>query len=1315
LGVRWVIGRAGTGKTTRCVRDIRQEMARDPLGSPLLWITPEQSTFSAERLLLTGPPDARAAGTFRAQVLSFRRLAMLIGRELGLVESGGGRRLPGQLGEVARAVLLEEMVRRLRPSLLVFGTVAQRPGFIARLDRTLRELRQHGHSGASLREIAASDSPHDPLADSADRAPTDVTARKLLDLALLLDAWSELLDAPGNAHYPIDVERIMHGAALGMARASLVHDARVWVDGISGMSALEIRLLVALGLHARDVTITLLADPDAPALQYLRQMPPRQHPGADDDQEEIGLFARPERLFRRLTEAFGRHQVRVEGIVNLRENHRFRHPALQRIEAQLFDPAPDQPPALPAATQLVPAAATPPAATPPPAPLSARRSSKLRPPSNNLPLFDMRDDSAHADSLPAPSAHSPALPSAAPPAAPAVVRGGLEIWECSDPETEVRVVAQAIRQMVTAPPLPAEFAASPAASPGGLRYRQIGVIVPDMQTYQDALRRVFSEHEIPHFIDERRTIAHHPLVELVRSAIAILRSRWDREEILIYLKTRLAGVTPEETAWLENYVIEHGIDHLPWDREWRWVAPNELEEDARANLPASARERLARVNALRAKVWADLHDWIDAASPPRRAADAPAARDAADFPRALRALLQRLQVETQLTAWAEQSRREGGRAVELALLHEQAWREIDGVLAMLETMLAGLSRSLEEFERIVAAALESLTLGLIPPTVDQVLISSVTRSRVPELQAVFIIGAVEGQFPRVPEEDAILSDAQREAFNARAVEPIADGSGRQLLEMPFFDYVALTRAARLLVVSYPVADRQGRALGQSRYVARLRDLLADAHLPGPHAPALSERRFDAASRTDLDRISTRGDLLLALAAWARRQVDAGPSDRPSPLPPDSAMEQLYNRVMSTPDLRLRAAAVWRAVAGFPGEPRLDPHLAQRFYPPSQPLRMSVSQLERFAACPLQYFMEYTLGLRSRKELALDVMDLGVLYHRILEKVYRRILAEQVPWPHCGDGSLRSALEAEVDAAIEELHAELAQRTPGYEKMRARTKRTLGIILEADRRRACAGSLRPEGVEVYFGAGPQPRLDHGRIVSLPLFRVGTPASHTVQLNGKIDRIDRSEGGEEEVAVIDYKSTSQKRLDLYKVFYGLSLQLPVYALVMRRLAGQLPIAALYLGLGVKRDKLAYRGLSIAPDTDEFYQHFKPHGMIDGEFAYRLEHIDDTKRKARWYNFGLTEKNEPLARSEALSHEEFETVLAYTWWKIGELADALMAGAIGPAPYRGGKETPCTQCEYTSLCPFDRVSGAYRHVEPLKKADALARMKQTLTNPP
>ena len=847
MAVRLVIGRAGTGKTALCAREIREAMACDPLGPPLLWIVPEQGTFAAERLLLTAPTTTgRPAprGTFRAQVLSFRRLAMIIARDVGLFSTprqpgqtqpprldDDGSGIPKPMDEVARAILLEETVRQHRSQLSVFASVADRPGFLQKLDATLRELRQHGHTGATLRALL-----QDAGGTGAGKRGgrfDPVGRRKVQDLSVLLDAWSQVVETADSW----DFEHVMHHAALRAAQSPLIAGiggssslpggasgkARIWVDAFSTFSALELRLLAGLALAAEELTITLLADPDSSALRDLRQS---TRPGDTDD---WGLFTRTERVHRRLIDTFRRHQVPLAPAVALRRTHRFLNPALARIEAEALDDAPRQ--------------------------LAGQ---------NALPLFEATAVTPASQAATA-SPDPPPTPSAA-----------VEIWESSDPETEVRIAAQTIRQLVLG------TTGSPQAKTctTNLRYRQIAVIVPELDesagassTYQDAIRRIFTQHRIPHFIDQRRGISHHPLIELLKSAVAVVSSAFQRDHLLLFLKTQLAGITEEEVALLENYSIEHGITGGraglgadAWAQPWTWSAPNQSEED---DVPPMARQRLFRVNAIRERLWTTLRPFAQALTGRPAAPDA-TPQDASRFPKALRQLLISLSVEKRLHEWIAATRQEHA---ELAQVHEQVWREVDHLLTLLETLLAGHPRTLAEFEHILAAALQSLTLGLIPPTVDQVIVSGVTRARIPEMDTVLILGAVEGQFPKVVPEDPILSDAQREAFNACAADPIGEGSDRQLLEMPFFDYVALTRARRQLIVSVPLADRRGKALSCSRHIARLRDLL-----PGQ----IIERKFDSHMR--LDRLATIDDLLTSVTSWVRdfRTTAAPPPRSPHP-------------------------------------------------------------------------------------------------------------------------------------------------------------------------------------------------------------------------------------------------------------------------------------------------------------------------------------------------------------------------------------------------------------------------------------------------
>src|SRR5262249_31049707 len=107
---------------------------------------------------------------------------------------------------------------------------------------------------------------------------------------------------------------------------------------------------------------------------------------------------------------------------------------------------------------------------------------------------------------------------------------------CSNQEAEVTLAAREIMRRVR----------------GGLRFRDISVLVRNFEGYHPLFSRVFSRYGVPFFMDRRESVTHHPLAELTRSALRTVAFGWSREDWFAALKTGLMPISDEEIDQLEN-------------------------------------------------------------------------------------------------------------------------------------------------------------------------------------------------------------------------------------------------------------------------------------------------------------------------------------------------------------------------------------------------------------------------------------------------------------------------------------------------------------------------------------------------------------------------------------------------------------------------------------------------------------------------------------------------------------------------------------------------------------------------------------------
>ena len=372
---------------------------------------------------------------------------------------------------------------------------------------------------------------------------------------------------------------------------------------------------------------------------------------------------------------------------------------------------------------------------------------------------------------------------------------GLKLVEAVNKRAEVEAVAREILRLVK----------------HGYRLRDIGIIFRD-ETYFALIKPIFELHALPFFADMKRAATHHPLAELIRSALEVLRG-WRREAIFRCLRTGFFAVQSTQLDLLENYVVEFGIKGASnWQRTWDYRRVKNLDESAR---PANDDEikLLETVNAVRKKVSAPLAKFAERI----KAADG----EVVSLTTALFNLLEDLHVHEKLAEWARAEELRGNLAQ--AREHEKIWDDVVNLFEQVVDALGDETISTREFESIIGEGLDALEMSLIPPGLDEVTVAQFDQNSLQNSRALFVLGFSDEHFPRKFNEKNLLNDADRLRLNESGTE-ISRGGREQALAEKFLIYRELNSARELLQISWPIASDGGETISPSNLVTRLQKI-----------------------------------------------------------------------------------------------------------------------------------------------------------------------------------------------------------------------------------------------------------------------------------------------------------------------------------------------------------------------------------------------------------------------------------------------------------------------------------------------------------
>ena len=874
-------------------------------------------------------------------------------------------------------------------------------------------------------------------------------------------------------------------------------------------------------------------------------------------------------------------------------------------------------------------------------------------------------------------------------------------WDKPRPSKSVGEVPDGVR-LIEAPDARAEADAAARQMKDwlnqGYRLREVAVLCRDLPASQALLEASLREHGVTFFVDRRRPAAHHPLVRFVRSLLAVANNNWPHEAIMDLCKCGLAGMSLDDADALENYVLECRIrGRSAWTRPEPWTFRSRplADVDDEDGLPPLD-ESAERVEPLRRRL-------VDAIAPLTRAVKGED-RPAGEFLSTLWSCVEAFGVAERLGDQIEAA--EAAGELEEASENRQAWEQLCGLLDQADDLIGREVVSGGDFVATVEYGLDLLDFAVVPPRADEAILGDVERTRLIGCRAAVVVGLNDGVFPAASNDDGgVLGDEERRLLRGRGVDVEADGRGRLLAER-FLAYRAFSTPSERLTLVRSVADAGGEATTASPYWQHVQ------HLLGTEVESVPRDGCDG----EVSCLGTPRGVVSTLLRWARRDADERPINDVAGL-----YDALARRDQSGDDLTKLCDSAWPALS-YKNEADLSPDVVAALY--GDALSTSVSRLESFAACPFKHFAAHVLKLRGRDEDDVTPRDLGVVYHGVLQSLVERVVRDRLDFAKLDAEALNTLLPEMTRVVGEELRGQIMLSTGRNRYLLDRVRRTLEEVVAGQKAAMGFGSFAPFAAEVAFGRGG----DNGGGTNLPPLEWRTPGKRVVRLHGQIDRVDTTRDGHAAI-VIDYKLGGRRKppeLKLADVHHGLSLQLPMYLIALeehgRLLAAPgrpapTPVAGLYVKLARGIDKCD--DLADAPEcgTAEFDLRVKPRGLIDRDHLPQLDggfleggELVPHKSEAFYAALNKTGKDDdglpaPAKGCDVLRPDDFTALLAHVRRVAAELADRVLNGEITVWPYRVGATSPCSRCDFRSVCRFDPRVDDYRFLEKVEPGEFFA----------
>ena len=770
------------------------------------------------------------------------------------------------------------------------------------------------------------------------------------------------------------------------------------------------------------------------------------------------------------------------------------------------------------------------------------------------------------------------------------------------------------------------------------RYKDISVVCRNIENYDKVAAAVFNEYHIPYFLDKKIDLLNNPIVVLILSSLEIYLKKWSYESVFKYLKSGLTNITIDEIDVLENFVLANGVKNYKWTGDLSYIS-----DDNKEIIDIMEKVRTPLIN---------LHNKINSNYQVK------------NICKCIYEFLVELDVFNKIDNRIKYF--EENNLEDKVKEYSQIAKIVLDILDQAVFAIGDKNTEIYEFYKILNSGFEAQEIGVIPVSLDQVNIGDIARIKGRDVKALFIIGVNDGILPSASRDEGILSDKDRDILKLKGIT-LSSTTKAKVFEEQFMVYTALTLSSKFLMISYPMADFEGKSLRPSIVIPKIKKIF----------PKLQEESSIYNLREKNDKyfkisspLPTFNELILALRKACENEE----------------VEEYWNEVFKwfkeNDKFKNKSVHILDGFSYNNTSNNISKEIIKKLYSnDNNKLLFSISRLERYAECPFAYFIQYGLKAKDRKIYEFSAPDLGSFMHEILDDFTKYVKYKNILWSNLDKDKCKKIVDSLVNEKLNNSSNSILNSNKRYKYFTTRFKRVITKSVSIISEQMKKGQFEIYSNEFNFGSYKN---------SSPI-RLSLPTGEDVYLTGRIDRIDKLDiSGNTYIRIVDYK-TGMKEFNLNELYYGLQIQLLVYldAILKNSQAifekQAMPGAILYFRID---DPIVKSTIELSDEeiNKEVMKRLKMNGLLLKDVNIVKSMDNDMTTYSLIIPATLKKDGTFSQTSSVVTEEQFDLLREYVNDKMVELCTDMLSGKIKIEPCKSIKGSHCEYCDYSAICQFD-----------------------------